>query len=61
MKKYMAWQDLNGKQDSDTKYSIINMNDANESYSITNMNGVSENPEIRYSITNMNGVSEFYV
>lgn len=57
-RNFKAWQDLNGKIDSTTVYSIINMNEAGEKYSITDMNGVSGNPKKTYSINNMNGESD---
>lgn len=58
MENFNAWQNLNGKSDSDTVYSITNMNEAKENYSIIDMNGVSRDSTKIYSINNMNGKSD---
>lgn len=58
MENFNAWQNLNGKSDSDTVYSITNMNEAKENYSIIDMNGISRDSTKIYGINNMNGKSD---
>ncbi len=59
METITSWADLNGKSNSDTIYSITNMNDTKESYSYTDMNGVGMDERRHFSLDDMNGFCTF--
>ena len=58
MNNKISWENLNGKSDDNSVYSINNMNNAKDRYSIINMNGTSDNADSFFSFSDMNGMSK---